>query len=325
MTRSLNRSKIGSSLHRWLGCLMWLENALLVVSFMALVVLSVMEGMFYQAVFDDTTVLHPPYHPDIRLGTELPLFTACVALAWLVATRVCHCNCWQRIRPWRLILALVHKATAALLIASAVMRSNFLPRPLESCVNADVWPARSDVPPDTPTAFQVIRPLRIVTAGNSVTTRPVAFCNMVIMLLCAISDFYIFTSLGRLSESPKPTKLKQDGPLRRAYGPRIRFALATRQRRQEFPNPDAAPGTAVPWMRRRQGYMSPGSESPVEYEMGDLEDASQQTRLCDHSVKDHRCWGCSMQSCHDCRIFTTRQRPSLPPRQVPAGVRRLLL
>lgn len=53
----------------------YVENVVLFCLTCIFAIFMVLTGMSYQAVYYDRDIFHPPYHPDIRLSADLPLFT----------------------------------------------------------------------------------------------------------------------------------------------------------------------------------------------------------------------------------------------------------
>ncbi|KAL2863279.1 uncharacterized protein BJX67DRAFT_384894 [Aspergillus lucknowensis] len=314
---------------RWFKRFQALEtNILLVLFFILFAVFAVLSGIFYQTVsWSDPRLLRPPYHPDIWLGTQLPLFTGCAALGWTILTCYPQVRTWHRSKYWWLIQSVFRVAVGVLLCASLGIQAQYMPTPLGSCENADRWPDEDDaaVPPGTPTAWEIMRPPRIRTAGK---VRAVQACGFflhvwrfeialgIILFLSAAIALVMWWIFDDVSEE-MGFHLQETGYISRLLAPPLRYWIASSRRKSQQNMKTTAAGSRsrsrrsiFPFLARSKGkaYDSLGPSSSPAMQMEDIKDIDTDTSTstststptqcdCDVAEKPFRCWGCGMDMC----------------------------
>jgi hypothetical protein len=149
--------------------------------------LAILAGLlceFRIKVYNTPRVLQPPYSPWIRAGTNTPFIPVCIsvwadlisiprfisyldtydfvwkvgiALGWFLFTWIPHHWYWRTKRPWWFIVAVAKSIIAATFIPPIYFESRYLPRPLNSCQNDELWQDSGNVPYGSPSMFLLIQ------------------------------------------------------------------------------------------------------------------------------------------------------------------------
>jgi MFS family permease len=91
------------------------------------------------------------------LGTKGYVSKVCIALGWILFTWIPHHWYWRTKRPWWFIVAAAKSIIAAAFIPPVYFESKYLPRPLNSCQNEELWPDSNNVPYGSPSMFLLIQ------------------------------------------------------------------------------------------------------------------------------------------------------------------------
>ncbi|KAK2807193.1 hypothetical protein FQN51_004807 [Onygenales sp. PD_10] len=121
-----------------------------------LVIYTALLGDWRLKAYKHPVLFEPPYHPNIRVGSDVPVFTGIAAVLWFIFTVIPQHYSLKDKRVWWFLVVIVRFGIVAALGVSAWLQSTYMPRPLDSCENAYIWPDTADVPKGTPTMWQIL-------------------------------------------------------------------------------------------------------------------------------------------------------------------------
>ncbi|KAJ5080985.1 hypothetical protein N7456_013695 [Penicillium angulare] len=146
----------------------WFEIFVPGIFLILFIVLACMSGVYWREVHQHSELFEPPYSPNIKPGTYMPFIAACIGVAFfLLSIFIPHS------RIWWLACTITRFALAMSLVASTVLQSHYLPLPLGSCKNKDVWRDSAGVEGGLPTIFEVLPTYQTKSkSGKHHTHRP---------------------------------------------------------------------------------------------------------------------------------------------------------
>ncbi|KAE8368941.1 hypothetical protein BDV27DRAFT_153575 [Aspergillus caelatus] len=135
--------------------ILWLEKYMSIIFLVLFIALACLSGAYHHRVYSHAELFEPPYSPYIKPGTDGPLITACLltcigVAVFLLSIFIPHSGLW-----W-LACVVTRFSLATGLIASAVLQSQYMPLPLGSCENDNMWRDPTDITEGTPTMFEVL-------------------------------------------------------------------------------------------------------------------------------------------------------------------------
>ncbi|KAF9895351.1 hypothetical protein FE257_000255 [Aspergillus nanangensis] len=314
------------------------------ISFWALAgcLMAAAKGLWWSA-HQRPEVFDPPYSPYFRAGVTLPYATSWIFVLWSSLSLIPHWAWWYKKRGYYLILAAIRLGIAVLVTAAVVVQSYYLPLPLGKC-EYPYYLMWREYDHDDPriqgksTIWKLLPEIASQAKYEMVYFTPCEMharilWNMEIFIACwmfltAVSAVVIYFTWSR-AKSPEAASppIVQDmhrvenstsGFLRHLLAPRMRYRAACKHQNGSLKQ-RRRPGGSGLWglsVLRTRGF-TPLNGDNAHYEMGEWPPSvdGTQPRECPcygKTNKDNRCWGCQIQTCHDCRIVTSRRRPTRP-------------
>ncbi|OGM45563.1 hypothetical protein ABOM_006484 [Aspergillus bombycis] len=131
--------------------ILWLEKYMPTIFLVLFIALACLSGAFHHRVYSHPELFEPPYSPYIKPGTDGPLIATCIGVAvFLLSIFIPHSGLWWFAR------VVTRFGLATGLVASAVLQSRYMPLPLGSCENDNVWRDPPGITEGTPTMFEVL-------------------------------------------------------------------------------------------------------------------------------------------------------------------------